>query len=133
VYLARPKYDRPFIIQADASDYAIGACLAQLDDLRREKPPCYESAKLTDIQRRWSVIEKESYAVMFALNKFGHTVYNSRIDLYSDHNPLIHLINGNPKSPKLTRWSLALPKFDIHLKYKNGILNSNADCLSPLI
>jgi len=131
--LATPQYDRPFIIQTDASEYAVGACLAQLDDLGREKPLCYASSKLTAIQRRWSVIEKESYAVMFTLNKFGHTVYNSPINLFCDHNPLIHLINGIPSSPKLTCWSLSLQKFDINLQYKKGILNMNADCLSRLM
>ena len=131
--LNTPRYDRPFIIQTDASDSAVGACLAQLDDQGRERPLGYASAKLTDVQCRWSVIERESYAVMFALDKFGHTVFASPIDLYCDHNPLVHVVANNSKSSKLTRWSLALQKFDIRVHYKKGKMNLNADCLSRLV
>ena len=131
--LSVPRYDRSFIIQTDASDYAVGACLAQLDDNGSERPIAYASAKLTDVQRRWSVIEKESYAVIFALQKFDHIVFFSKINLFVDHNPLIHIVNGNPRSAKLTRWALFLQNYDIDIHYRAGPLNKNADCLSRLI
>ena len=133
VTLSVPRYDRPFIVQTDASEYAVGACLAQLNDNGLEQPLAYASAKLSEVQRRWSVIEKESYAVLFAMNKFGNITFGSRIDLYTDHNPLQYLVHGSPKSAKLTRWSLALQVHDIHVHYKKGSSNQNADCLSRVI
>jgi len=40
------RYDKYFIILAVASEYAVGACLAQLDDDGKEAPLAYASLKL---------------------------------------------------------------------------------------
>jgi len=65
--LYAPVYHRPFNIQCDASDYAVKCCLSQLDDNNTERPLAFASSKLSDTQRRWSTIEKEAYAVLYAL------------------------------------------------------------------
>jgi len=65
-----PPYNRNFQIQCDASDYVIGRCLSQNGDDGKEKPLAFASSKLTDVQRRWSTIEKEAYAVVYSLEQF---------------------------------------------------------------
>ena len=79
--LATPRFHCPFIVHTDASKYAVGASLAQLDDEGREKSIAYASSRLSAVQSRWSVIEKESYAKVFALSKFDSIVFNSQ-DLF---------------------------------------------------
>lgn len=106
------RHNRPFNIHCDSSDYAMGACLSQLDDDGKPRPVAYASVKLSDVQKRWSVIERESHAVIFALQKFDVIVYGSRIELYSDHNPLQYLVSCIPKSAKFTDWALALTRYD---------------------
>ena len=131
--LSVPLYDRPFKIQTDASDYAIGSCLTQIDDNGQERPLAFASSKLSDTEKRWSTLEKEAYAVVHALRQFDHIVFSSRIDLYTDHDPLQYMINANPKCMKLTRWALHLSRYDLHVHHKAGVLNTNADCMSRLI
>jgi len=131
--LYTPRYDRGFIIQCDASEYAVGGCLSQLNDDGNEQPVAFCSAKLTDVQKRWSVIEREAYACIFALNKFDVFVVASSIILYTDHNPLKFLVDTSPKSSKLQRWAMSLSRYDITIRHKSGAMNSNADCLSRLI
>jgi len=80
--LRAPVYDRPFIISTDASHYVVGACLAQLNDEGVEALIAYASQKLTDVQTRWACMEKEAYAVIYALEKLGHIVYHSSINLF---------------------------------------------------
>src|SRR5271165_3577032 len=58
--LYTPQSHLPFIIRSDASDYAVGASLSQLDGEALERPIAFASAKLTDVQTRWSTIEKEA-------------------------------------------------------------------------
>jgi hypothetical protein len=70
----------------------------QNDDSGSERPVAYASAKLTDVQRRWSVIEKEAYAVIFALQRFDVMVFGNPITLYTDHNPLQFLVSSVPRS-----------------------------------
>jgi hypothetical protein len=129
--LSAPDFSKPFIIQTDASACAVAACLAQcLDGV--ERPIVFASCKLTDVQQRWSTIERESYAVIFALRRFESYVMGASITLYTDHDPLRFLTKGIPNSSKLTRWALALQQFDIVIKHRKGSLNRNCDALSRL-
>ena len=130
VTLYFPRGDRPFIVRTDASDYAVGACVSQTDDEGEDRPIAFASAKLSDVQTRWSTIEKEAYAVIFALQRFDVIVFGSQIVLYTDHNPLQYLAACVPKSAKLTRWSLSLTRYDITVKHIHGKDNVTADCLS---
>ena len=128
--LFSPRMDMPFIVRTDASDYAVGASVSQIDEYGTERPVAFASAKLTEVQCRWSTIEKEAYAVIFALNKFDTIVFGCHIDLFTDHNPLQYLAACAPKSAKLTRWALSLTRYDISVTHIHGKDNVTADCLS---
>ena len=58
----------PVTLQVDASRDGVGACM-----LQEGKPVSYASATLTSTQKRWSQIEKECYAILFACQKFHKT------------------------------------------------------------
>jgi hypothetical protein len=123
---------KPFNLYCDSSDFAVGAVLSQVDDEGIERPVSFISQKLTDTQRRWATIEKEAYAIIWALNKLKEIIIGSKINVFTDHNPLVYLTESMSKSAKLVRWSLSLQNFDILLNYKKGKLNVVADCLSRL-
>jgi len=48
--LVPPKYGKPFHLYTDASLYATGCCLAQVDELGNEHPIAYGSQKLSPTQ-----------------------------------------------------------------------------------
>jgi hypothetical protein len=127
-----PNVEKPFLVQVDASDFAVGVCISQYDELGNEHPVAYGSQKLTDSQVRWSTIEKEAYAVVWALQRFDTLLFGADIEIYSDHNPLAYLTNNVSKSAKLTRWSLALQRYRCKLKHRSGKANANADMLSRI-
>lgn len=95
-------------IYCDSSDYAIGALLAQMTDNKTEKPVAFLSCKLTEVQRNWAAIEKEAYAVIWALNKFKIWILGNSVIVFTDHNPLLYVANNKTRSAKLMRWCLAL-------------------------
>lgn len=128
--LYSPRSDCPFIIRTDASEFAVGASLSQLDESGSERPIAFASAKFTDVQRRWSTIEREAYGVIFALQRFDVFVFGGIIQLFTDHDPLKYLTACVPKSAKLTRWSLSLTRYNIVVKHIHGRDNVTADCLS---
>jgi len=53
-----------------------------------------------------STIEREAFAVIYALRKFRNFVFATEVTIFSDHNPLMYLRECAPKSAKLTRWAL---------------------------
>ena len=131
--LYTPDPSKAYILHTDASDVAVGASLSQYgDDGVTLRPIAFVSQKLNPTQRRWSTVERESYAVLFALKRLDHILFGSQLELqlFTDHSPLAYLMNSQPKSAKLTRWALSLSRYNLVVKHVNGKDNATADCLS---
>jgi len=79
----------------------------------------------------WSTIEKEAYAVTYALRKYRNFVFAAKVIVFY-HNPLLYPKKYAPKSTKLTRWSMGLQDFDLSWQYRRGSDNQTTDCLSRL-
>ena len=131
--LYTPRIEKPFTIQCDASSYGVGACLSQRDDEGKLRPISFASQKFTTAQQNWSTIEREAYAVVWAIKKFENYVFGTKIEVITDHNPLTYLQKTAPQSAKLQRWALALQRFDISITHCPGALLKNADGLSRLV
>jgi RNase H-like domain found in reverse transcriptase len=125
-------FTKDFGLSVDASATAVGCCLFQWAPGGQEIPIAFASMKLTDTQSRWSTIEREAFAVIWALKRFRAWIFMSKINVYSDHNPLSYLTDASPKSAKLARWALALQEFNIDFRYRPGRQNTAADFLSRL-
>ena len=84
--------DKGFVLQTDASDYAVGAVLEQVRDDGSHVPVAFWSQILAEGQRRtWTAREKETYAIVCAVKKgSGH------IGLPS---PLTELAQGARRHP----------------------------------
>jgi len=67
---AVPVPGKPFTLYTDASAVMVGCQLTQCDDMGAEHPVAFASHKLTASQCAWSVIEREAYAIVWALNRF---------------------------------------------------------------
>ncbi|GBM11747.1 Retrovirus-related Pol polyprotein from transposon 297, partial [Araneus ventricosus] len=130
--LHTPDISRPFWLYTDASATAIGACLAQHDDVGKELPIAFFSKKLTPTQMKWSTIEREAFCVLEALKKFDTWIFGGKIQVVSDHNPLTYLTSNAPHEAKLSRWALALQRYNLTISYRRGIQDGNADALSRL-
>ena len=63
--LRNPDVHRPFILQTDASDFAIGAVLSQKFE-NGEHPIAFLSRKLLPRERNYSVVEKECLAIVWS-------------------------------------------------------------------
>ncbi|MCO5567194.1 hypothetical protein L7F22_020882 [Adiantum nelumboides] len=103
---------KPFVVETDASDYALGAALYQ--DGRSVE---FESKKLSDAEMRYPMYEKELYVVIHALKKWRHYLYGSKFIAWTDHHSLRYICDqddlrgGRPDGLNLCK-SLTL-RFDI--------------------
>ena len=126
--------NKPFILQTDASSYAVGAVLGQrLDSDGPVLPIQCISKKLNESQRRYSTIEREAYAVVWAVQKLSFYLLGNHFIIESDHQPLSYLNKNSKSNDKLRRWELMLNNFDYEVSYTPGKDNHMSDCLSRFI
>ena len=64
---------KDFIIQTNASLYAVGAVLSQLDNEGNEHPIAYCIRTLSAQERDYTVREKKCLAVIYAYKQFEYT------------------------------------------------------------
>lgn len=126
--LAYPDFNLPFILTTDASNYALGAVLSQIQN-GIEKPIAFGSRTLNKTEANYSTTEKEALAIMWAIDKYKPYLYGNKFLLITDHKPLT-FIKSSFKNSKILRWRLELENFDYEVKYKEGKTNVVADALS---
>lgn len=129
--LASPDFDKPFVIQTDASDSSVGAVLTQ-GDTDNEHPISYVSRTLTKAERNFSVTERECLAVIFAIEKFRPYVEGTKFKVITDHYSLLWLQRIKDPSGRLARWSVRLQQFDFDLEHRKGKFHVVPDFLSRL-
>ncbi|XP_075733659.1 uncharacterized protein LOC142775721 [Rhipicephalus microplus] len=128
--LRAPDYNRPFVLQCDASERGLGAVLSQRDESREEHPVLFISRKLSTREEAYSTSEKECACLVWAIYKLRCYLAGSPFLVETDHCPLSWLRNMSPKNGRLLRWSLALQEHNFEIRYKKGRDNGNADALS---
>ena len=130
--LAYPQLDRPFKLQTDASDYGIGAVLAQVDSQGQERVISYASRTLDNREKNYSAMEKEALAVVFAINHFRVYLLGRQFHLVTDNRALTWLHSLEPKG-RIARWVMDVQEFDFIVSHRPGKKNLNADALSRLV
>ena len=128
--LAFPNFDNPFLMETDASGIGLGAVLAQKQEDGSVRPLAYASRSLQKHERNYGVTELEALAVVWGVKHFRPYLYVHRCDVYTDHEALKSLLNTPQPSGKLARWGMAIQELDLHIHYRPGGKNQNADALS---
>lgn len=131
--LNMPNFEQKFIIQCDASDYAVGAALVQKDEKTgNDKPIAFASRKLRGAELNYTTTEKECLAVVFAIEKFKQYVEGLQFEIITDHSALIWLLKQNDLKGRLARWILKLQQYDFEIKHIKGSQNIVPDTLSRM-
>lgn len=129
--LAYPDTSKPYILHTDASDRAVGAILTQEQD-GRERVIAYLSHQLSSTQRRWAAIEREAYAVIYALDHLKCYLWGADFEIFTDHKPLTSLFRAEIRNTKVQRWAIQISEFSAPIKYRQGKHNIRADMLSRI-
>ena len=129
--LAFPDPNQEYTLYTDASMGCIGAVLTQ-DTGNGEQPIHFLSHKLSDTQRKWPIIEKEAFAIYYALQKLDHYLHGAKFTIKCDHKPLKYLFSSEMKNRKIQIWAMAISSYNCRIEYIKGTNNEQADMLSRL-
>lgn len=124
----------PFVLETDASNFALGAVLLQpatSDPESTFHPVAYYSRKLNPAEHNYTTHDKELLSVVEAFKHWRHYLLGSlNIKVFSDHKNLTFFRTRRILKQRHARWAEQLSEFDFHLAYRPGILNPVADALS---
>ena len=123
--LSLPNFNKTFEIECDASCIGIGAVLMQ-----EGWPIAYFSEKLSGAALNYHTYDKESYALIWALETWQHYLWPKEFVIHTDHESLKHLKGQHKLNKRHARWVEFIEIFPYVIRYKQGKENIVADVLS---
>ena len=134
VFVQGPQAGYQRILETDASDVAYGGVISQFNPATLLNEPIQMfSHKFKDEESRWTVAEKELYAIIFALKRYPHLLCNDLpVKIFTDHRNLARFTLNMKLSGKLGRWYDEILRCGINfeIQYRPGQENTVADALS---
>ncbi len=117
------------MLDTDASGYAVGAVLSQLQE-GRERVLAYYSKVLTRPERHYCVTRRELLAIVKSIQHFHHYLYGQKFLIRSDHAALQWLLHFRNPEGQIARWIQILQQYDFEIGHRPGPKHGNADSLS---
>ena len=120
--LIHPDNSKSYILQTDASDFSVGAVLLQTCG-EYNKPVLFLSHKMNEAQRKYTAMEREAYAIIYALKKLRNYLYGTKFTILTDHKPLLSLFSKQINNARIQRWAVIMSEFDFDIAYTKGKSN----------
>ena len=125
--LALPDFNKPFIVETDASMIGVGAVLMQ-----ERHPITFISKSLGPKQQVMLVYERDMLAILHAVTKWKHYLWGRHFTIHTNHISLKYLLHQKMTTPAQHLWLVKLLGYDCDIEYKQGRENLTADALSRI-
>nr|GEW92865.1 DNA-directed DNA polymerase [Tanacetum cinerariifolium] len=116
-------------------DFSVFGNSFQVLGQRQDKhfsPIHYASKTMTEAESKYTTIEKEMLAVVYAFEKFWSYLILNRSIVYTDHSDLKYLFVKKDSKARFLRWVLLLQEFTFKVVDTKGAKNLATDHLSRL-
>ena len=122
----------PCVVEADASDVALGVILSQRARTGTLHPLAFYSRKLLPNEINYQVHDKELLAIVAAFEQYRHFLESNhhRVLVYSDHRNLQYFNSSRLLNRRQVRWSMYLQEFAFDIVHRAGSLCGAPDALS---
>jgi transposase InsO family protein len=127
--LAAPHSEGQFVLDTDASDFALGAILQQNQD-GVVRVIAYGSRSLNNAERSYCTTRKELLAIVFGLKKYRQFLLARKFIIRTDHAALRYLLTTPEPLGQQARWLDLLAEFDYEIQHRSGTAHRNSDALS---
>ena len=108
------RYERLNFGINSADEISVGVGAVHHDKDGHSRVIAYASRALTDVESRYSQIEREALAVTWRCLHFHLYIYGRPFTIVTDHKPLVSILgNPNSKPPlRIERWALKLQQYE---------------------
>ena len=136
--LAFRDFDKPFLLETDASGRGLGAVLSQGQADGRYHPIAYASRIMNDAEQRCHSNGQEFLALGWAVTEQFHECLSpcgkngSEFVVRTDNGPLTCVFSSTNLDAAGRRWVAQLASYNFSLEYQKGKDNTVADFLSRL-
>ena len=136
--LAFPDFNKPFLLETDASGKGLGAVLSQKQTDGRYHPIAYASRIMNDTEQRYHSNKQEFLALKWAVTEQFHEYLSpygknrNEFVVRTDNNPLTYIFSLTNLDAAGQRWVAQLASYNFSLEYQKGKDNTVADFLSRL-
>ena len=127
--LAFPRFEHPFVLTCDASNYGIAGILSQEYE-GREWTIAYASRSLLQNEKNYSATEKECLAVVWSVKHYRPYLYGQPFRVVTDHSALQWLYAKANPTGRIARWMLQLSEYNFTIQHKPGVRIPHVDALS---
>ena len=132
--MAYPLDEGEYFLDCDASGYAIGGVLSQMQD-GVERVIAYGSKMLNKAERNYCVTDKELLSLRYFVEYYRQYLLGRKFTVRTDHRALVYLCSFKEPRGRLARYLEILAAYDFVIEYRKGGSHSNADgmsrCVSP--
>ena len=130
--LIHPNFQKPFFLESDASDFALGAVLSQPSKDGRLHLVAFHSQKSTAVEINYEIHDKELLAIVDSFQEWQHFLKGAQhpMTLYTDHKNLEYFISAKVLNRRQARWSISLSRFNFIIIYRPGTQQIQSDALS---
>ena len=119
--LTQPDPTKPYIIETDASEWAVGYVLLQVGEDGKLHPIAFDGRKLNQAELNYPTHEKELLAIKEALRTWERYIDNGHtVTIVTDHETLQYLGTTTVYSKRLARWISEFQQYDLKIKYRKG-------------
>jgi hypothetical protein len=123
-----------FIVRTDASNFAIGATLCQMQPWGAkivERTVSFFSRKLSATERRYPTYDREMLAICDALDQWRCYINpQKRTTIFTDHASLQHILTQSRLTSRQMKYLESMQHYDYIIKYFPGAKNIVQDALS---
>ena len=134
--LALPDFDKPFLLEMDASGKGLGAVLSQKQADGRYHPIAYASCVMNKTEQRYHSNKQEFLTLKWAVTEQFHEYLlpygknRNEFVVCTDNNLLTYIFSSANLDAAGQRWVAHLTSYNFSLEYHKGKDNTVADFLS---
>ena len=131
--LVFPDFDKPFLLETDASKEGMGVVLSQKQDDGCYHPVTFGSHSWTPVEKNYHSSKLQFLALKWSvMEHLKEYLAYSPFMVKMDNNPLMYVLTTPNLDAIGHRWVGALASFEFSLEYQKGADNGAANTLSQV-